>query len=256
MRYYQFVSGGWLRRIPGIAEHGGKRPVSFILEYLRACFNRLVLMGRAPLRAGIIVITLVYFGAVGIFLFQERGVSYSPSIVSGQVPAVAADLVPANAAPVAQARSAQKTLKSRLMIPALGVNAFVQTIDKTPEGAIGIPTNYTDVGWFSGSAKLGAGNTVVVGHRDTRVFAPGVFRRLYLLTGGEDIYMYDEKGTKFHFRVTGQKIYNEDTDRLPEIVGPTDTPRLTLITCEGIWDESVKRYNQRLVIFADLVSRE
>ncbi len=183
-------------------------------------------MGRASFQSVIVITALLYIGAVAVFLANERGVS--PAMVSG-------------------------IRGSRLVIPRLDIDAFIQTIGLASDGAIGIPTNYTDVGWFSGSAKPGAGNTIVVGHRDTRIFAPGVFRNLYLLAPGDDIYMYDEQGVGSHFRVTGQETYYEDTDRLAEIVGQTDRPRLTLITCDGVWNQSIKRYDQRLVVFADLI---
>lgn len=189
-------------------------------------------MARASLQIGIIIITLAYFAVAGVFLANERGVYLS--------------------SPHAQAVAPAGIRGQRLMIPRLGIDAFIQTIDLAPDGAIGIPTNYTDVGWFSGSARPGLGNTIVVGHRDTRIFAPGVFRNLYLLSAGDDIYMYDENGAGTHFRVASQKTYYENTDRLREIVGPTDRPRLTLITCDGVWNQSVKRYDQRLVIFAEL----
>lgn len=195
-------------------------------------------MGRAPLQSIVVITALLYLGAVAIFLVNERGVSSAGQSIAP---------VPAGHAAVSGIR------EPRLVIPRLDIDASIQTIGLASDGAIGIPTNYTDVGWFSGSAQPGRGNTIVVGHRDTRVFAPGVFRNLFLLSAGDDIYMYDENGAASHFRVMSQKTYYEDTDRLAEIVGSADRPRLTLITCEGIWNQSIRRYDQRLVVFADLV---
>lgn len=191
-------------------------------------------MGRAAFQKIGIVIAVAYCVAVALFFAREGGV-YAPIAVFS-------------------ASSPPQTDSAKLRIPRLGINAHIQTTGLTSDGAIGIPTNYTDVAWFSGSAKLGeSGNSIIVGHRDTRIFAPGVFRNLNSLTVGDDMYVFDATGKKSHFRVVDKKTYYENTNLLSEIVGHTDYPRLTLITCEGNWDQSIKRYDQRLVIFAELV---
>ncbi|MDO8582812.1 MAG: class F sortase [bacterium] len=149
----------------------------------------------------------------------------------------------------------------KLLIPKIGVDAKIQTVGTMPNGSIGIPSNAQDVAWFAGSAPIGrsagtaaAGTAVVVGHVDTRVFGPGVFRNLKGLTKGDDIYTSID-GRIRHFRVTGHTVYPEGTDRMEEVVGTREgKARLVLITCDGKWDQSVKRYTERLVVFADLVS--
>ncbi len=192
-------------------------------------------MGRTAFQKISIIIAAAYCAAALFFLAHERGV-YSFVTTSS-----ASSL-------------AREETSAQLRIPRLGIDAFIQTTGLTSAGAIGIPTNYTDVAWFSSSANPGAvGNSIIVGHRDTDIFAPGVFRYLYSLTTGDDIYISDGTGKESHFRVVDKKTYYENTDLLPEIMAQTDYPRLTLITCEGNWNQSVKRYDQRLVVFAELV---
>lgn len=148
----------------------------------------------------------------------------------------------------------------KIFIPKISVEAHIQTVSTTKDGAVGIPTNYSDVAWFDGSAPIGrsvgttmAGTALVVGHVDTRVFGPGVFRDLKGLVPGDDIYVSIE-GRISHFKVTGLKTYPEDTDRMAEIIGTKGgKAHLNLITCDGEWDQSVKRYTDRLVVFTDLV---
>jgi len=151
--------------------------------------------------------------------------------------------------------SAQSSVPSaRLRIPAIAVDATVQHVGFTPQGSIGIPTNYTDVAWFTGSPRPGSrGNALMVGHRDTRFFAPGVFRYLHNVKIGDDVYVDGTDGKTLHFRVVAKKTYKEDTDRLAEIIGMTDRTRLNLITCAGMWNQLVRRYDQRLVVFTELV---
>lgn len=142
-----------------------------------------------------------------------------------------------------------------LIIPTIGVDAKIQTVGIMPSGSIGIPSNATDVAWFAGSSPINtAGTSVVVGHVDTRVFGPGVFRGLKSLVRGDDIYAVVD-GRTARFTVTQLKVYPEGTDRMEEVLGMREgRARLVLITCDGAWDQSVKRYTERLVVFADLVS--
>lgn len=141
-----------------------------------------------------------------------------------------------------------------LLIPKIGVDAKIQTVGTMPSGSIGIPSNATDVAWFAGSSPIAtAGTSVIVGHVDTRVFGPGVFRGLKGLVKGDALYVSIE-GRIGHYTVTGSEVYPEGTDRMDEVIGTrTGKARLVLITCDGKWDQSVKRYTERLVVFADLV---
>ena len=141
-----------------------------------------------------------------------------------------------------------------LLIPSIGVDAKIQTAGTMPNGSIGIPSNATDVAWFAGSAPIAtAGTSVVVGHVDTHVFGPGVFRGLKGLVKGDALYTSID-GRIGHFTVTGSEVYPEGTDRMDEVIGVRKgKARLVLITCDGKWDQSVKRYTERLVVFADLV---
>lgn len=147
-----------------------------------------------------------------------------------------------------------------LLIPKIGVEAIIQTVGTTPSGSIGIPSNAKDVAWFAGSSPIGrsagtatAGTAVIVGHVDTRVFGPGVFRGLKGLVKGDYIYTSIE-GRISHYMVTGLMVYPEGTDRMEEIIGIREgAQRIVLITCDGKWDQSIKRYTDRLVVFADLV---
>ncbi len=139
-----------------------------------------------------------------------------------------------------------------LLIPKIGVDAKIQTVGTTPSGSIGIPSNAKDVAWFAGSSPIAtAGTAVVVGHVDTRVFGAGVFRGLKGLAKGDVIYTSID-GRISRFTVTGYTVYPEGTDRMDEVIGTrTGSARLVLITCDGRWDQSVKRYTDRLVVFAD-----
>ncbi len=186
--------------------------------------------GNPAVRTGLVIAAVAYLLIVGIFVFREGGVAPSP----------AASLVSREGA--------------WLRIPSIGVDASMQSVGLTSTGNMGIPTNYTDVAWFTGSPKPGTlGTSVVVGHRDTRLFGPGVFRSLTQLAIGDDVYVTTD-GREAHFRVVDKRAYKEDTDRTHEITGGDgDMARLNLITCEGTWNQAVRRYDERLVVFTELV---
>ncbi|MSR73644.1 MAG: class F sortase [Candidatus Pacebacteria bacterium] len=139
-----------------------------------------------------------------------------------------------------------------LLIPKIDVDAKIQTVGTMPNGSIGIPSNAQDVAWFAGSSPIATvGTAVVVGHLDTHVFGPGVFRGLKGLVKGDALYTSID-GRIGHFTVTRIEVYPEGTDRMDEVIGTRQgKARLVLITCDGKWDQSVKRYTERLVVFAE-----
>lgn len=183
-------------------------------------------------RKALVISAGAYLLAVGFIFWNERGVTVEKK----------------------EMRVRASPAEKRIFIPAIGVDAHIQTTRTTASGAIGIPTNYSDVAWFDGSAPIGSdGTALIVGHVDTHIFGPGVFRGLKELVQGDDIYTSIE-GHTAHFRVTHSKTYPEGTDRMAEIIGTKEgAGHLTLITCYGEWNQAVKRYTERLVVFADLV---
>ncbi len=143
---------------------------------------------------------------------------------------------------------------SWLVIPTLGVMARMQSVGLTAVGDIGIPTNFTDVAWFNNSVKPGAvGTSVVVGHKDTGKSDTGVFRNLSRLGQGDDIYTYEE-GVMARFRVVRLETYPAGTERMAEVLdGVGGMARLNLITCSGAWNNTTRRYEERLVVFTERV---
>lgn len=94
-------------------------------------------------------------------------------------------------------------------------------------------------GYMSGTAKPGTGNTALAGHAGLR---GAVFRDLGRLQAGDPIFV-DAGGWRYQYHVRDRR------DVWPtqvEVLAPTETPILTLITCTN-WD------TQRLVVTADLV---
>jgi LPXTG-site transpeptidase (sortase) family protein len=140
-----------------------------------------------------------------------------------------------------------------LSIPALGINAHVQQTGVTKSGAMGTPTNFTDVAWYKyGVAPGQVGSAVIDGHVDNGLSLAGVFKHLGDIKLGDDIYVDSQSGQHLHFVVTDIEVYPYKSAPTDLIFNRTDAVRLNLITCQGTWVKGDKTYDERLVVFAQL----
>jgi sortase A len=142
---------------------------------------------------------------------------------------------------------------ARLQIPSLDIDAKVQDVGINSKGNMGVPNNFTDVGWYKyGVVPGGPGSAVMAGHVDNGLSLPGVFKNLKDLKAGDDVYVERNDGTKLHFVVTGTRSYPYDDVPTEILFNPSGSVRLNLITCTGSWVKTDKTYDQRLVVFTRL----
>ena len=104
------------------------------------------------------------------------------------------------------------------------------------------------VGQLRSSAYVTQGNSVLVGHVRG---APGynVFDHLDQLHTGDQV-IASSRGVTYGFVVTERQVLSKD-DPSPTL--PTDTPRLTLMTCAGDWNPLTGDYPERLWVIAEPV---
>jgi len=144
-------------------------------------------------------------------------------------------------------------LPIRLMIPAINVDAAIEYVGLTPNGAMGVPGNLVNVAWYNLGARPGQkGNAVIDGHRSSRTWVAAVFDHLDDLRVGDYLYIEDDQGTIITFIVRENRTYDPDEDA-SDIFGLSDGIHLNLISCSGAWDKVQKSFNKRLIIFADVV---
>lgn len=146
-------------------------------------------------------------------------------------------------------------LPERLVVPAIAVDARVQTVGVDAKGRMGLPTNFTDVAWYKHGPKPGgSGSAVIAGHLDTAVDDKAVFAKLSSLKKGDDVYVIDKTGEKIHFRVTKKEVYDDTKAPLEKIFDQKGvSARLNLVTCDGTWDPKAKNYDKRLVVYSERV---
>ncbi len=150
--------------------------------------------------------------------------------------------------------SSSSTLPVRLQIPKLSIDAKVQKVGITKKDTMGIPSNFTDVGWYKYGPVPGAmGNAVIDGHVDNAVNLSGVFKRLDTLKPGDKLSVVNAGGEVSHFVVTRKEIWDYDATTTGELFGSATTSNLILVTCGGDWDQAIKEYLKRVVIFSMLV---
>lgn len=143
---------------------------------------------------------------------------------------------------------------ARLVIPSLGIDAAVQKVGVNPKGNMGVPSNYTDVAWYKyGTTPGQLGSAVIDGHVDNGLALAGVFKHLTDVQIGDDVYVTTASGRQLHFKVVDKQSYPYQEVPLELLFARKDKARLNLITCIGAWVQSGKTYDQRLIVYTELV---
>lgn len=142
----------------------------------------------------------------------------------------------------------------KLEIPAIGINAKVESVGLTANGNMSAPDTSNQVAWYQlGSEPGQAGNAVIAGHLDTSTTSAGIFQNLNKLQPGDDIYVVNAQNQTLHFKVSATQTYDAATAPVQSIFGTSEESHLNLITCAGTWDKTAHQYTQRLVVYTDLV---
>jgi len=152
--------------------------------------------------------------------------------------------------------SIHKDSAARLIIPAIGVDAPIERVGQDAQGRMEVPTinQWNGVGWYQNGTVPGAqGSAVIDGHLDTTTGAPAVFWKLSALHVGDLVTVKDKTGHKVRFRVFKLQSYVLDQAPLDQIFTKNDGTYLNLITCAGSWDYSQNQFNQRLVVFTQMI---
>ena len=145
----------------------------------------------------------------------------------------------------------------RLIIPAIGVDANIQSIGLywRDDNTMGIPTNFTDVAWYNGGPRPGMpGSAVIDGHLDGQYIQKAVFYNLGTLKPGDTVEVVESGGTTLEFKVIDSKLYDTNANTADIFSSDTTKARLNLITCAGDWSKTQNQYNKRIVVFTELVT--
>jgi hypothetical protein len=136
-------------------------------------------------------------------------------------------------------------------IPALGQEASIIPAGVEPNGDMEVPENVTDVAWYKyGSAPGEPGSAVLAAHVDLAGQGPGVFFELGTLDPGSVIYIDFDDGTTATYRAEARSVYDKDALPTEAIFRRQGPPVLTLITCGGDFNRSIRSYDSNVVVYA------
>lgn len=144
-------------------------------------------------------------------------------------------------------------LPVRLKIPSINVEAAIEPVGLTAGGDMGAPKGPDEVVWYEPGPRPGdSGSAVLAGHYGRwKNGAGSVFDDLNKLQAGDNIFVEDENGVTAIFVVRESRSFEPEADAADVFSSSDGQSHLNLITCEGTWNEGVKGYTKRLVVFAD-----
>jgi sortase (surface protein transpeptidase) len=178
-------------------------------------------------------------------------VAVRPSTAAAATPSADANGYAARA----RALLAPAARPTQLVIPALGVNAVVESVAVDAQGRMGTPSQPDHVAWYDpGAAPGDPGNAVIDGHLDW-TSGPAVFWHLSRLHAGDQVTVVRADGTQVRFVVDSSTQVPFDA-RTNDLFTRTGPPALSLVTCAGAWDRARSTYLTRLVVHATLAPSE
>ncbi|HEY8600311.1 MAG TPA: class F sortase [Thermomicrobiales bacterium] len=154
--------------------------------------------------------------------------------------------VPPTATPVPRAGQ-----PIRVKIPVIRVDAAVEYVGLTPEGAMDVPKDYSKTAWYEPGPRPGEpGNAAIAGHVDSKT-GKAVFWDLHLLKAGDEIFVLGDDGVERRFVVSGVQSYGRTDAPLQQIFGPTSERHLNIITCDSSsnFDRTKGEYAANIVVY-------
>ena len=142
-----------------------------------------------------------------------------------------------------------------LDIPAIDVAAPLTSLGLNPDGAVQVPSEWQEPGWYRlGPTPGQLGAAVILGHVDS-VTGPAVFFRLGALRPGEMVNVTLADGVVAHFVVDAIDIYPKSSFPARSIYEASPgRATLQLVTCTGVFDASTHHYLSNLVVYTSLSS--
>ena len=146
-----------------------------------------------------------------------------------------------------------------LVIPAAQLRAGIVGVGVTPGGALGAPDNPEVIGWWEAGPSPGEpGNVLLTGHRDFRDIygnvGAGVCWLLPNVVPGDFILIEDDEARVTHLYVVSAavSVSYDDPAASTYLRGDSGSAKLTLITCDGVFNAETVNYSERRVVVAGL----
>lgn len=189
--------------------------------------------------------------SAAIMDIDNNGIEFSPRATQ-PAPFGSSTLTtsPVSTAEVMPDETSNLTLERRIYFP--NADTFGQIVSvRQVAGGWDVSSLQDLVGHLEGTSWLGdVGNTVLAGHFEDELGRPGPFRYLYVAQVGDRIMI--QEGVDSPLQVYEvREVFSTSPDDL-EVLRHTQSPRLTLITCDS-WNPNRETYEDRLVVVAELI---
>ena len=146
-------------------------------------------------------------------------------------------------------------LPVQVLIASLNLHPRVESVGLDRSGAMAVPRNYFNVGWFNrGPVPGDPGDAVINGHAGYPD-QPLVFARLVKFHRGDRIVVVLADGSRRDFSVDSVKSWPA-WSHPTGLFDPNGPPRLSLVTCSGKFNDKHFSYADRLVVDAHFVGIE
>jgi hypothetical protein len=181
--------------------------------------------------------------------------SGAPVRLAGQQPPAAVSAgrpSPAVISPRPRRTSVVTAAPMNVAISGTGISAPVVAVGVDARGDAAIPSRVDTVGWYRFGPQPGAaaGSVVLVGHVDSAQQGQGAFFRLGTVPAGAVVSVTGTDHRVFRYRVIGRQEYPKTSVPLAALFTRSGAPHLTLITCGGSFDRSVRHYRDNVVVTA------
>ena len=145
-----------------------------------------------------------------------------------------------------------------MLIPSARIKAAIVRVGLTPSRALGAPDNPYVIGWWgNGPAPGQPGNVLLDGHRDftDKDGNQGLGVCWFLAeTQEDDFVLIRDNAQEVHHLYTVTEVVSlpwNSEDGIAYLASSPD-PILTLVTCEGSFDENTHNYSNRRILVAAL----
>ena len=147
----------------------------------------------------------------------------------------------------------------KLIISSIDLMIDIDPVGVDLEGYHETPKDWKVAGWYRKSARPAEiGNVIINAHYDDSYGKPAAFWELKNVNLDDRVTVLDSYGRANDYRITNSYYLDiNDPERLQVFENnDLEISGLTLITCGGVFLSSDGTYNKRLVVNAELVSRQ
>ena len=139
-----------------------------------------------------------------------------------------------------------------LTLPSIGVEeATVVDVALDDDGAVAIPDDVTEVGWYRRGPRPGeAGNAFMTSHVDSRTQGRGVLFDLRRMEPGDPIIVTHADGTTSRWEAVKRERITKGTYPMEQVFRFDGPPGLVIDTCGGAFDPVTGSYENIDIVYA------